>query len=556
VRTAGPSPGSVFLSGRLTIAATELAYCGPVKAGGRMLLRAWAHLAVLWAFAFAQPVLQVLADSAAFMVARGNAWPDLVLVTLGLVLLPPTVMVAIEAMLSRPGQRSYVHLAFVGLLGAAFAFQVMKGALVPVLEACLAVAFGVGLALAYDRGPLVPTVLSVLSPIPVLLLVWFLGFSPASELAWPSGSDVERGTVPRPAPVVVVIFDELSAASLLDRQRKIDAHRWPHFAALARESTWYRNATTVVDQTTRAVPTIMTGRLRGEGLLPIRADHPGSLFDRLGGQYDFNVKETLTHLCADELCGQTRATWPTRARRLVGSMASIMRSRLSPGESSDYIGVPPEIIERRPETFREFVEQIEPGRTLSLHHAVLPHSPYQYTASGRRYTTETELPGLSSEQWTEDPRPVREGLRRYLKQLGLVDKLVGELVGRLKRIGLFDRALVVVTADHGVSFLAGDSRRNVDAKNIGEIAGVPLLIKAPEQRRGRIVDSAATTQDILPTIGSLLGAHWSAGGRSLANAPDSARVTVSGENGPVTVSGDEFIRLRDEAADRIVEVNR
>jgi hypothetical protein len=527
-----------------------------VAGGGRTLLRAWAHLAVLWAFAVAQPVLQVLADSAAFMVARGNAWPDLVLVTVGLVLVPPTVMVAIEAMLSRPSQRMYLHLAFVGLLVAAFAFQVLKGALVPVLEYALALAAGAALALAYARGPFVPTVLSVLSPIPVLLLVWFLGFSPASELAWPGGPAVERGTVPKPAPVVVVIFDELSAASLVDRQRKIDAQRWPNFAALAKEATWYRNATTVADQTTRAVPTIMTGQLRGEGLLPIRADHPDSLFDRLGGQYDFNVKETLTHLCADELCGQTRAPWPTRARRTAGSMASIMRSRLSPDESTDYIGVPPETIERRPEAFREFVERIEPGRTLNLHHAVLPHSPYQYTASGRRYTTETDLPGLSGEQWTEAPEPVRAGLRRYLTQLGLTDKLLGELIGRLKRTELFDRALVVVTADHGVSFQAGDSRRNVSAKNIGEIAGVPLLIKAPGQRRGRIVDSAATTEDILPTIGSLLGARWSAGGRSLETASDSARVTVSGENGPVTVSRDEFIRLRDQAADRIVEVNR
>lgn len=533
-----------------------MTYCGQVEANGRTLLRSWAHLAVLWAFAVAQPVLQVLADSAAFMVARGNAWPDLVLVTLGLVLVPPTLLAAIEAMLGRADLRRYTHLAFVGLLVAAFAFQVIKGAFVPALEACLAVAFGAGFALAYDRGRFVPTVLTVLSPVPVLLLVWFLGFSPASELAWPGNPDVERGTVPRPAPVVVVIFDELSAASLLDRQRHIDADRWPHFAALARQSTWYRNATTVADQTTRAVPAIMTGRLRGEGLLPIRADHPGSVFDRLGGQYDFNVKETLTHLCANELCGQTRASWPTRARRLAGSMASIMRSRLSPGESSDYIGVPPEIVERRPEIFREFVDKIAPGRTLSLHHADLPHAPYQYTASGRRYTTETELPGLSSEQWTDDPRPVRQGLRRYLKQLGLVDKLVGELVAHLKRRGLFDRALVVLTADHGVSFQAGDSRRNVDTKNIGEIAGVPLLIKAPGQRRGRIVDSAATTADILPTIGSLLGARWSAGGRSLANASDSARVTVSGENGPVTVPRDQFIRLRDEAADRIVEVGR
>ena len=424
------------------------------------------------------------------MVARGNAWPDVVLVTLGLVLVPPALMVAIEAMLSSPSRRRYLHLAFVGALVAAFAFQVLKGDLVPVLETCLAVASGAGVAFAYDRGPFVPTVLSVLSPIPVLLLVWFLGFSPASELAWPGGGpEVERGTVPRPAPVVVVIFDELSSASLLDRQRRIDEKRWPHFAALANESTWYRNATTVADQTTRAVPAIMTGQLRGEGLLPIRADYPGSLFDRLGGQFDFNVKETITHLCADELCGQTREAWPARARRLAGSMASIMRRRLSPGDSSDYLGVPEETVERRPEIFREWVERIEPGRTLSLHHSDLPHVPYQYTRS-RRYTTATDLPGLSAEEWTDDPGPVRAGLRRYVKQLGLVDELVGELVGRLKRIGLFDRALVVVTADHGVSFQAGDSRRNVDLRNIGEIAGVPLLIKAPGQRRGRIVDSS------------------------------------------------------------------
>jgi hypothetical protein len=528
-----------------------------VEPGGRTLLRAWAHLAVLWAFAFAQPVLQVLADSASFMVARGNAWPDLVLVTLGLVLVPPTLMVGIEAALSRPSQRRYLHLAFVGLLVAAFAFQVLKGALVPVVESGLAVASGLAFAFAYDRGRFVPTVLSVLSPVPVLLLVWFLGFSPASELAWPgAGPEVARGTVPRPAPVVVVVFDELSSASLIDRQRMIDAQRWPHFAALAKESTWYRNATTVADQTTRAVPAIMTGQLRGEGLLPIRADHPGSLFDRLGGQYEFNVKETITHLCADELCGQTRADWPERAGRLVGSMASIMRRRLTPGDPADYLGVPAETVERRPEIFREFVARIEPGRTLSLHHSDLPHVPYQYTASGHQYTTETDLPGLSAEHWTDDPGPVREGLRRYLRQLGLVDKLVGELVGRLKRVGLFDRALVVVTADHGVSFQAGDSRRNVDTKNIGEIAGVPLLIKVPGQRRGRIVDSAATTQDILPTIGSLLGARWSAGGRSLENASGPARVAVAGENGPVTVSFAEFIRLRNQAADRIGELNR
>ena len=320
-----------------------------VEAGGRTLLRAWAHLAVLWAFAFAQPVLQVLADSGTFMVARGNAWPDLVLATLGFVLVPPTLMVAIEAILPRPSQRRYLHLACVGLLTAAFVFQVLKGVLVPGLEACLAVASGAAFAFAYDRGRFVPTVLTVLSPTPVLLLVWFLGFSPASELAWPGGPDVVRGTVPAA---------RAGGGSDLRRAvvriaRSADTEESTRSAGPT-SPLWRRNRPGTAtrppssDQTIRAVPTIMTGRLREEGPLPIRANHPGSLFDLLGGQYDFNVKETLTHLCADELCGQTRATWSTRARLLVGSMASIMRSRLSLGEPTDYIGVPPETIERRP----------------------------------------------------------------------------------------------------------------------------------------------------------------------------------------------------------------
>ncbi len=186
----------------------------------------------------------------------------------------------------------------------------------------------------------------------------------------------------------------------------------------------------------------------------------------------------------------------------------------------------------------EFLQQIKAG-----------------TASGHRYTTDTELAGLSAEHWTDDPGPVREGLRRYLKQLGLVDRLVGELEARLKRTGLFDRALVVVTADHGVAFQPGVSRRNISTENIGEIAGVPLLIKTPRQRRGRIVDSAARNLDIVSTIGSQLGARWSAGGRPVENAPRSASVSVSGENGPVTVSFGEFLHLRNQAADRILALN-
>lgn len=192
---------------------------------------------------------------------------------------------------------------------------------------------------------------------------------------------------------------------------------------------------------------------------------------------------------------------------------------------------------------------------LSVHHAVLPHTPYQYTVSGPG-TRRDRLPGLSAEQWTQDPAPVRTGAAA-LPDAARPGRQAGRRARRTTEANRPLRPrLVVVAADHGVSFRAGDSRRNVGAKNIREIAGVPMLIKAPGKRRGRIVDSAATTEDILPTIGSYLGARWSSGGRSLENESGSTKVTVAGEDGPVTVSLGEFIRLRNQAADRIVELNR
>ena len=54
------------------------------------------------------------------------------------------------------------------------------------------------------------------------------------------------------------------------------------------------------------------------------------------------------------------------------------------------------------------------------------------------------------------------------------------------RTGLYDRALVVVTADHGVSFRAGQKRRPLSDANLQDIAYVPLFVKLPHQKRGRI----------------------------------------------------------------------
>jgi len=90
-------------------------------------------------------------------------------------------------------------------------------------------------------------------------------------------------------------------------------------------------------------------------------------------------------------------------------------------------------------------------------------------------------------------------------------------VTRLRATGLYDRALLVVTADHGVSFRAGQKRRPLSPANLQDIAYVPLFVKLPHQTRGRVVLQPSRNIDILPTIAAALGVRipWHVDGHSL-----------------------------------------
>ena len=95
------------------------------------------------------------------------------------------------------------------------------------------------------------------------------------------------------------------------------------------------------------------------------------------------------------------------------------------------------------------------------------------------------------------------------------------LLRRLEATGLYDRALVIVTADHGVSFEPKGLMREVAPQNLADIAGVPLFVKYPGQSRGRIDDRDAKTIDIVPTIADVLGVTipWHVDGVSLRRPP-------------------------------------
>lgn len=531
----------------------------------RELAVAWVHLAVLWAFAFAQPLFQVLVDSPEFFVARGNTGGDVVLLAFGLVLVPPTALLAVELVLvAWPALRRLAHLLFVAGLAAALALQLLKSVAdgPTVVLVVLALAVGACFALAYDRTRGVPAALTVLAPAPVLFLVLFFT-SGVSEL-FRSDDDVPvRADVRAGAPVVMLVMDEFSVELLMDEHRRIDATLFPNFAALGRSATWYRNATTISDHTTDAVPGLLSARYPTAGSLPIASDYPHNLFTLLGGAYSMsNVDEPATDLCPERICGErSRAAAADRLVALGKDLTIVSLHKLVPrglehrlpavdtafgnfgggGEAGPStsapggeVAVPKRAFDDRLGQFERFVGGIDAGAAksnVSFLHVLLPHTPWQFLPNGQQYLTGIdELPGIQDGVWPANPAPGRLAYQRTMLQAGYTDRLLGRLIRRMRSQGVWDRSLLVVAADHGISFRPGASRRSAVRDGAPDVLGMPLFIKVPHQERGGIDDGRATTADILPTVAGALGIdlRWRTDGASLLDvARSTAPVSVS-----------------------------
>ena len=186
----------------------------------------------------------------------------------------------------------------------------------------------------------------------------------------------------------------------------------------------------------------------------------------------------------------------------------------------------------------------DPQPTLYYLHALLPHEPYIYLPTGQLLLDGGGMPALlRSGDWANDDWAVAQIYQRHLLQVRYVDRLVGDLVLRLKQEGLWDRALVVVTADHGVSFRAGSPYKEPDDKNVADIMSVPLFIKLPGQHAGSVSDRNVQSIDVLPTIADALDVElpWQTDGarRSATQPPAAADSVLTGDE----VAGHRHRRL-------------
>jgi arylsulfatase A-like enzyme len=142
-----------------------------------------------------------------------------------------------------------------------------------------------------------------------------------------------------------------------------------------------------------------------------------------------------------------------------------------------------------------------------VHYDYIPPAPYDErfdpgydgSADGRGLADASVLAGLS-------PRDREHVVALYDGEIAWTDMHVGKILARLERLGLADRTVVVVTADHGEEFLEHGSFGHRKAL-FEESVRVPLVVRGPGVPAGLSVVRPVSTVDLAPTLLELAGAE-------------------------------------------------
>lgn len=484
--------------------------------------RSFVELFAMSGVAIALPLLDIFGRSLHQFVFRGAEGSDIVLFGLAVTVVPPLLLWLVEAIvgLVSPSLRRVLHLVLLGALTWALAVQLLRPVAADAVLFAASVVVAVAAVVAYRRFAAARMWLGFLAIAPVVFLVLFLVASPTAQLLSDDVGVARVAGVGSPAPVVVVVFDELPLVSIMDSEGEVDAELFPNFAELAAGSHWFRNTTTPSPATWYAVPTMLTGVLPADGNAPLARDHPNNLFTLLADSHRLNVVETYARLCPTTICEPVGGP-----HLLYDDARRVILERLSwSGPEGDPVAGFVEkaagaVGDDMPEDLRGTghslrVERLIDGivdDSLAVHflHLLLPHQPLRFLPSGAEYDGPDPDLGRRDDDFDERTWPPVLSRHRHVLQVAYADALLGTILEHLRAVGVYDEAVIAVLSDHGMAFQPGRPTRLLDAQRLGddiapEIMWVPFFLKLPGQVDPVVSDANVLTTDLLPTIAEIL----------------------------------------------------
>jgi hypothetical protein len=337
--------------------------------------------------------------------------------------------------------------------------------------------------------------------------------------------------------------------SLLSDDGTINAERYPGFAALAAESTWYRNNVAESNFTHQAVPAILASAVPQQEGGPFLTQYPKNIFTVFAGKTSVGGIEPVTSLCPKSVCqgpDEVNALFEfSRFKTFMRDASYVYGQRVLPPALRRYVPSIEGTWGGFGAVANKFKEQFDVGalsqvdaiangtqafaddseQRVQVVHALVPHAPWRITPDNR-------VAPLSRSISTSNPESedgVRDTYQTFLYQVAAADNVIVDVMSRLKKSGKWDNTMLVVTADHGISFVPTLPQRHTDfseKETISDIYRIPTFIKYPKQVNGVVSDCAMSNLDLLPTILETTGTKtsWNFGGKSVAQSCPTNRV--------------------------------
>ena len=502
--------------------------------------------------AIAQPILDLYGKNPTVFSAAKLSSFEVALFVLIIVLVPAVLATSVDRLTRFLGpkvnevSRLWMIAGFSFLLGIAVARWLSIDGNVGAFG--LGFIFAVALPIAYDKKKAIRewsrwlsvlavavTASAVLQLQPILLQ----SDGPASD-AVIANKDVS---------VLQIVFDEFPLYALLSEDGTINAERFPGFASLAKESTWYRNNVAESNFTHQAVPAVLASAIPQQSGGPFLTQYPKNIFTLFAGKTSVGGIEPVTSLCPKTVCQTPDVVSAvfefSRFKRFMRDASYVYGQRVLPPALRSYVpsiegtwGGFGAVANKFKEQFdvgalsqvdaiatgtKALIDDIKPR--VQVVHALVPHAPWRITPDNR-------VAPLSASISTSNPESedgVRDTYQTFLYQVAAADRALADAIAQLKKNGRWDTTMVVVTADHGISFVPTLPQRHTDfseKETVSDIYRVPTFIKYPQQKTGSVSDCAMSNLDLLPTIIETTGTKtsWAFGGKSVAKACPAGRV--------------------------------
>ncbi len=273
---------------------------------------------MLCGFVVAQPVLDAFGRAGETIVFRNVDRVGVVFFAAVVVLVPPLVLWALEYVVVAVNDSAGVvaHDVLTGGLWILLAIEVLgqvdRLGTVGVLVG--GVLLGTTVVVCSIRWKELRLWVLFATPAPLVFALIFLLVSPVSaQVTRSENVPAKQVTVGRPAPVVMLMLDELPLRSVVDADGQLDAELFPHLAALQQDTDVFLNASSNAWATTYSVPSMLTGQLPQGRTIPVATSHPDNAFTLLARSHELRVHELLG-LCPESLCPRPDRVRPAAAR--------------------------------------------------------------------------------------------------------------------------------------------------------------------------------------------------------------------------------------------------